>query len=448
MARTVAIVGRPNVGKSTLFNRLVGKRLALVDPTPGVTRDRREGEGRLGDLEFRVIDTAGVESTQGGDDLSLASRLRRQTEAALADADVALFLIDARAGITPPDRDVADWLRRAGKPVHVVANKCEGGGGAGGLAEAYALGLGEAIPISAEHGEGLADLFDALAPHIEVADAAPHPAATDPSLHLAIVGRPNAGKSTLVNRLLGEERMLTGPEPGLTRDSIAVAWKCQGRPVRLVDTAGMRRKSRVDRKLEKMSVAETLRSIDLAHVVVLVVDGVVGMDRQDVTIADRVLAEGRALLIAVNKWDAVEDRAAALKAIEDKLERSLAQGRGVPLLTFSALTGRHVDRLMPRVFALYDQWNRRFPTAALNRWLAAATAAHPPPAVQGRHIRIRYATQVKTRPPTIALFASRPEKMPEAYGRYLVNALREAFDLPGVPVRLVWRKGKNPFAPA
>ncbi len=449
MVRTVAIVGRPNVGKSTLFNRLIGRRLALVADIPGVTRDRREGQARLGDLEFRAIDTAGLEEA-GGE--SLEARMRRQTEAALAESDVALFLVDARAGITPMDRHFADWLRRADRPVILVANKAEGAGAAAAM-DAYALGLGDPVAISAEHGEGMAELYDALAPYL-AAGAAPEEAAVPegagakPVIQLAIVGRPNVGKSTLANRLLGEERLLTGPEPGLTRDAIAVEWQYGDQPIRLVDTAGLRRKARVEEKLEKLSVADTLRAIALAEVVVLVIDGTLGLDKQDLTIADHVLSEGRALVIAVNKWDAVEDRARALGAIEDRLEASLPQARGLPLVTLSAKTGRHLERLMPAVLALHERWNRRVPTPALNRWLAEATARHPPPAVKGRRLRLRFAAQVKTRPPTVALFTSRPAALPEAYTRYLVNSLREVFDLDGVPVRVLLRKSKNPFAGA
>lgn len=371
--------------------------------------------------------------------------MRRQTEAALRDSDVALFLVDARAGITPLDRHFADWLRRGKTPVIVVANKCEGRQGEAGALEAFALGLGDPIPISAEHGEGLAELHEILVAHAPPAAEAEPPAAPE-VVQLAIVGRPNVGKSTLVNRLLGAERMLTGPEPGLTRDAIAIDWDWQGRAIRLVDTAGLRRKARVDEKLEKLSVAESLRAIRLAQVVVLVIDGTLGLEKQDLSIADLALQEGRALVVAVNKWDAVDDRALALRGIEDRLERSLPQVRGVPVVALSARTGRHVERLMPAVFAVHERWNQRLPTPALNRWLAEVVERHPPPAVQGRRARLRYMAQIKTRPPTFALFTSRPAGLPEDYLRYLANSLREVFGLAGIPVRLQLRKARNPYA--
>ncbi len=441
---SVAIIGRPNTGKSTLFNRLVGKRLAIVDDTPGVTRDWQEAPARIGPLEFVAIDTAGLEEAAAD---SLEGRMRQQTEAVLARADLALFVIDARAGITPLDRHFADLLRRSRKPVVLVANKVEGRQGITGVAEAHALGLGEPIPLSAEHGEGFPDLYDAIAPFAaeEEPEAAAEEAQTGP-LRLAIVGRPNVGKSTLVNRLIGEDRLLVGPEAGITRDAIPVDWTWKGRAIRLVDTAGMRRKAKVEAKLERLAVSDTLQSIRLAEVVVLVLDGTLGLDRQDLIIADLAVQEGRCLIVVVNKWDAVTDRALALSGIEDRLQTGLSQMRGVPLVTMSAETGRHVERLMPTVLRQYERWNRRVPTAKVNRFLEAAIEKHPPPAVRGRRLKLRYATQVSARPPTIALFTSRPMALPEDYVRYLANGFREAFDLPGIPVRILLRKPDNPYA--
>ena len=466
MTFSVAIIGRPNVGKSTLFNRLVGKRLALVDDTPGVTRDWREGEGRIASLRFRVLDTAGLEEAAEG---SLAGRMRRQTEQALRAADVALFLIDARAGVTPMDEHFADLLRKESTPVILVANKCEGRAGEDGLMEAFALGLGDPVPVSAEHGEGMGDLFEALLPYAE--EAAARRAAPSPTpppqagegwegaveeeteteeedrgpLQLAIVGRPNVGKSTLINRLLGEERLLTGPEAGITRDSIAVDWSFRGRPVKLVDTAGLRRRARVAEKIEKLSGSDTMRAIRFAQVVVLLLDAEQPLEKQDLTIARQVVDEGRALIIAANKWDLVKDRKAALKALHEKLEVSLPQVRGVPVVTISALEGRNLDRLLRAVFDIYDIWRSRISTAKLNDWLLAMTEAHPPPMAAGRRVRLRYATQIKTRPPTFAIWTSRPKELPESYTRYLVNGLRDDFNLEGVPLRIHLRKGKNPY---
>ncbi len=453
---TVAILGRPNVGKSTLFNRLVGKRLALVDDTPGVTRDRREGEGGLADLRFRVIDTAGLEDAT---DDSLQGRMRRQTERALDEADVALFLIDARVGLTPLDSFFANTLRAGRTPVVLVANKCEGSAAQPGLYEAYRLGLGDPLPLSAEHGEGLGDLYDALAPFAasqvaaadaaDAADAEPDDeGADDPArpLQMAIVGRPNVGKSTLINRLLGEDRLLTGPEAGITRDSIAIPWAHGDRPIRLVDTAGLRRRAKARDRLERLSSADTRRAIRFAQVVVVLVDAGMPFDKQDLTIARQVIDEGRSLVVGINKWDAVDDRAATMAAVRDRLELSLPQVRGVPVVTLSGLTGTGLDRLMPAVEAAYAAWNRRVATSPLNRWLAEATGRHPPPLAKGRRVKLRYMTQAKTRPPTFVVFASQPEELPDAYRRYLVNGLREAFDMPGAPIRLLLRKGRNPYA--
>ncbi|HEX7969207.1 MAG TPA: ribosome biogenesis GTPase Der [Stellaceae bacterium] len=443
MALTVAIIGRPNVGKSTLFNRLVGQRLALVDDTPGVTRDRREGEAALGDLRFRVIDTAGLEEGEAG---SLIARMQEQTARALEQADVALFVIDARAGITPLDRHFADVLRRGRAPVVVVANKAEGRSADSGIYEAFALGLGEPIPVSAEHGEGMAELYATLAPFAErAAEAAP---AAEKPLQLAVIGRPNVGKSTLVNRLLGEERLLTGPEAGITRDAIATLWQWHGRAVRLIDTAGLRRRPKVEEKLEKLSVADTLRAIRFAEVVVLVVDATQLMEKQDLTIAHMVEEEGRALVIAVNKWDLVEDKPAALRRLKDRLETSLPQLAGVRFVTLSARIGTGMAKLMPAVMDTYEAWNRRIATPKLNRWLEVVQERHPPPLVDGRRLRLRYMTQANIRPPTFALFSSKPADLPETYRRYLVNLMREDFDLPGVPIRMMLRKGKNPYASA
>jgi GTP-binding protein len=445
MSFTVAIVGRPNVGKSTLFNRLVGQRLALVDDTPGVTRDRREGDARLGDLRFRVFDTAGLEDIS---DDSLEARMRRQTERAVEAADVALLLIDARAGVTPTDRHFAQQLRRGRTPVLLVANKCEGRAGGPGLLEAYELGLGEPIAISAEHGEGLAELYDALAVRARDGAASAPAEVPPPPMQLAVVGRPNVGKSTLINRLIGEDRLLVGPEAGITRDAIGVPFRFGGRAIRLMDTAGMRRHARVSAKLEKLSVGDTRRAINYAEIVVLVIDATVGLEKQDLGIAADVVEEGRGMVIAVNKWDAVADPDATLRAIRDRLTFSLPQVRGIPVITISAREGRNLDTLMRAALALSDTWSRRVSTADMNRWLEGALAQHPPPLVAGRPIRIRYATQIKTRPPTFALFVSKPQDLPESYLRYLAGSLRDSFQLDGVPIRMVMRKGRNPYVPA
>ena len=455
----VAIVGRPNVGKSTLFNRLVGRRRAIVDDTPGVTRDVREAPARLGDLAFTLLDTAGWE-TAGGE--ALEARMRRFTERAIDSADVVLFLVDARAGILPLDESFAGWLRKRADKVIVVANKCEGRAGRQGLAEAHGLGLGEPIPVSAEHGEGLSDLHEALGRHIEPVpdedeeggaegdlDAEDAP---DRPLLLAIVGRPNVGKSTLLNRMVGSERVLTGPEAGITRDAIRVEWEWKGRPVRLVDTAGMRRRSRIEAKLEAASVADTLDTIRLADVAVVVLDASDMAEKQDLNIAGWVIEEGRALVIAVNKTDLLaDDRAESTKAwrkLRDRLEASFAQVKDVPIVGFSAINGRGVERLMPKVFETYAIWNKRVPTPKLNRWLREMETLHPPPlASNGRRIRLRFMTQIKRRPPTFILSVSQPEELGDDYLRYLTNRLRDDFDMPGVPIRLSMRKPRNPYAP-
>ena len=444
MAFTVAIVGRPNVGKSTLFNRLVGRRAALVAPTPGVTRDRREGWARIGPLRFRAIDTAGLEEAAPE---TLAGRMMAQTARALEDADAALLLIDGRAGVTPADAFFANQLRRLHVPIVLAVNKCEGDAGEGGIAESHALGLGQPIPISAEHGEGLADLYDALSPFdSEAAEGAAGPGADD-VLRLAIVGRPNVGKSTLLNRLVGEARVITGAEPGLTRDSIAVRWSYEGQAVELVDTAGLRRRARTVAALDRLSSRDAERALGQAAVVLVVFDATDPASRQDMTIAARVAEEGRALVILLNKWDLVRDPAAARAAVEDRLEVALAQVKGVPLVTCSALTGAGAEKIMPAVLAAFATWNRRIPTAALNRWLEGAAQHHPPPLVAGRRLKLRYITQVKARPPTFALFASKPQALPESYRRYLVNGIGAEFGLAGVPIRLLLRAGKNPYAP-
>ncbi len=457
MGFTVAIVGRPNVGKSTLFNRLVGRRLALVDDTPGVTRDLREGSARLGPLRFDVIDTAGVEAAPGE---SLQGRMRKLTERAVEMADLCLMLVDAREGLLPADAEVADILRRRGAPVIVLANKAEGRDGAAGALEAHGLGLGEVIAISAEHGEGMGELAAALAPLIEADATAIEEAETgvdigedeeaedDPArpIRIAVLGRPNAGKSTLINAILGQERLLTGPEAGITRDAISVAADWGGRPVRLWDTAGMRRKAKVTGKLEKLSVADGLRAVKFAEVVVLLLDVDQPFESQDLRLADLAEREGRAVVVAVNKWDLEAARQEKLAALQEAFGRLLPQLKGAPLVTVSALTGRGLDRLLGAVLAAHAAWNARVPTAKVNQWLRGEVQAHPPPAPGGRRIRLRYMTQAKTRPPTFVVFASVPERLPEAYRRFLVNGLKRDFGLEATPVRLHVRKGDNPYS--
>jgi len=450
---TIVIIGRPNVGKSTLFNRLVGKKLALVDDTPGVTRDRREGDGTLFDLEFTIVDTAGLEDAEA---TSLAGRMRAQTEAALDTADLALMVIDARAGLTPLDRHFAGWLRAQDTPVVLLANKAEGKMAEAGYYEAYALGLGEPIAISAEHGEGLADLYQAIVGHVglppedafeeeEKAEPTPEEVAAAP-LKLAVVGRPNAGKSTLINRLLGEDRLVTGPEAGITRDSISVQWEWKGRPVRLIDTAGLRRRARVTTKLEKLSAADTRRAIDFAEVVVLLLDATLGLEAQDLKIADQVLQEGRALVIALNKWDSVEDHGSIYRGVARALEDGLSQVKGVPLIPVSAATGKNLDTLIKAAFEIRDLWSRRVPTSRLNDWFAAALERNPPPAPGGKRIKLRYITQARIRPPSFIVFGNRLEELPDSYQRYLVNLMREELGFMGVPIRINFRSRENPFA--
>ena len=474
MKPQIAIVGRPNVGKSTLFNRLIGRRSALVDPTPGVTRDRREGDAYLGKLRFTAIDTAGLEDAPASE---VEAEMQVQTRRAIEEADAALLVFDARAGITPLDRYFADLMRKSKSPVILVANKCEARSADAGRLEAYELGLGDPVAIASEHGIGMPDLEDAIMaalegfewdtedeePEFEEPDPVPEdrsdeelgpedeeePAFDDyhGPLQLAIVGRPNVGKSTLVNNLLGDERVITGPEAGITRDAISIEWTWQGTPIKLIDTAGMRRRSRVNQKVERLSVGDTLEAIRFAHVVVLVVDATMMPEKQDLVIARHIIDEGRAIVIAVNKWDVVEDGQAALKLMFDRMEISLPQIRGVPVVTLSALTSRGIQKLLPAVLEVYNIWNQRVSTGPLNRWLQGAVERHPPPIVRGRRVRIRYITQSKSRPPTFAVFCSQPSGMPESYNRYLANGIREMFNFPGVPIRINLRGQKNPYAP-
>ncbi len=482
MEFTLVIVGRPNVGKSTLFNRLAGQRLALVDDTPGVTRDRREAQARLGDLPFRIVDTAGLE--EGGPS-SLFGRMRAQTDEAIKIADAAIMMIDARAGVTPLDEYFADWLRRKSIPAILVANKCEGSAGEAGLIESFSLGLGEPLPISAEHGEGLAELYEALRPLIDNWQAAKASGSTvqdgdddskpdtdvstgetvtpglkqgnldfsfedsfmpgEKPMRLAIVGRPNVGKSTLINRLVGEDRLITGPEAGLTRDSIAVDWDWKGHAIRLFDTAGLRKKARVQERLEQLSVGDTLRAIRFAEVVVLLLDARDGLERQDMRIASQVIDEGRGLVAVLNKWDLIEDRLGVERHVRETLNRALPHARGLELVPMSALEGGGISKLMPAVWKTYELWNSRVRTAPLNEWLRFTMEQHPPPISGGRRLKIRYMAQVKTRPPTFALFVNRPKDLPGSYLRYLENELRRTFKLPATPLRFLLRQGENPY---
>ncbi len=453
MKPTVAIIGRPNVGKSTLFNRLVGKRIALVDDRPGVTRDRREGDAELLGLKFRLVDTAGFEDE---DAQTLPGRMRAQTQAAVDGADVALFVIDSRSGLVPLDEEIARWLRGSKTPVVLLANKAEGRSGDSGILESYALGFGDPVPFSAEHGEGLVELFEGLRPHLERDGdddgSLPEEAEERPDgpLKLAIVGRPNAGKSTLVNRMIGEERMITGPEAGITRDSIAIEWEWPGpdgtmRPVRLIDTAGLRKRSKVDDKLEWLSATDTQRAIDFAEVVVLLLDATRGLEAQDLRIADKIFEEGRAMVIALNKWDTVEHGSALFQGVRGALDDGFAQVKGVPLLTISAATGKGIDQLLQAAFDTREAWSKRVPTGQLNRWFEDAVEKNPPPAPGGRRIKLRYATQVKTRPPSFVIFGTRVDQLPESYRRYLVNGMRRELGFGAVPVRLTLRAPKNPF---
>lgn len=464
MPFTLALVGRPNVGKSTLFNRLVGKKLALVDDQPGVTRDRREGEARLADLTFRVIDTAGLEEAAEG---SLTSRMREQTEAAIRDADCVLFMIDARMGLTPDDRFFAEICRRTDTPVIVAANKAEGKAASAGIIDAYELGFDDPVAISAEHGDGMGELYDALRPMVDLAAEKEAEVAAevraesgrpplgddeietedDPSkpVRIAIVGRPNAGKSTLINTMLGQERLLTGPEAGITRDSIGLDWEWRGRKIKVFDTAGLRKRARIEDKVEKLAAADAIRAVKFAEVVVILLDATIPFEKQDLTIIDLCEREGRAVVIGLNKWDLIEHRGAKLSELKEEATRLLPQIRGCPIVPVSGLAGQGIDRLMEGIMQTHSVWNRRISTSKINRWLSGVLQNHPPPAVSGRRIKLRYMTQVKARPPQFALFGNQLDALPESYKRYLVNSIRETFDLPGVPIRLTVRTSENPF---
>ncbi|MGJ0506818.1 MAG: ribosome biogenesis GTPase Der [Methylocystis sp.] len=461
MSFSLAIIGRPNVGKSTLFNRLTGKKLALVDDRPGVTRDRREGEAKLADLRFTIIDTAGLEE---GARATLEGRMRAQTESAITAADGILFVIDARVGVTPEDKYFADLVRRAGKPVILVANKAEGKAGEAGAFEAFSLGLGDPVPFSAEHGEGIGALYEALREALpeQTAEPAEEEEQQEENLYddeedgsdldvtkplrIAVVGRPNAGKSTLINRILGEERLLTGPEAGITRDSIGVDFRWRDRKMKLFDTAGLRKRARVVDKLEKLSAADALRAVRFSEVVVLLIDSTIPFEKQDLTIADLAAREGRAFAIGLGKWDLIEDKGATLTKLREDAERLLPQVRGCPVVPVSGATGQGLDKLMEAIVATHEVWNRRIATARLNRWLLQTVEETPPPAVSGRRIKIRYMTQAKSRPPYFVLFGNQLEELPASYERFLINGLRKAFSLPGVPIRISKKAGDNPYA--
>jgi GTP-binding protein len=444
MLPTVVIAGRPNVGKSTLFNRLAGRRHAIVSDTPGVTRDRKDAEAMLRGRMVRLVDTAGLEESAPE---TLFGRMRASSEAAIGDADLVVFVVDARSGVTPADEHFAIWLRRQNRPVLLVANKAEGRSGATAALEAFSLGLGEPLPVSAEHGEGIAELMSEIADQLPEEHEPLESEGTRP-LKLAIVGRPNAGKSTLVNRLLGQDRMITGPEPGLTRDSVSVILDDPEGGVELVDTAGLRKRARIEAELEKMSVSASIEALKMAEVVALVIDATEGLHEQDLQIGRLIEREGRACVLVLNKWDAVEDRHKQRQAISDRLETSLTQMRGIPVVTVSALTGAGVDKFLPVVRQAYRVWNQRVPTGELNRWFESALERHQPPMVEGRRLKLRYVTQAKARPPTFLVFGTRAEQMPEDYQRYLVNSLRETFSMPGTPIRIHLRGTKNPYAEA